>query len=850
MRGISKWMVLSCLLAGGPLGGAEPAAAEAQAEITGRVIDGETGEPAAGKGAPGQICGEVTDRETGQPVSGALVGIDRKGRRAREAATGRDGAFCLDEVAPGGMRLTVSLMGYSSHVEEVTLAPGAALALEIALLSNPIQLAPVEIIGESPLANRKRTGTASRLTPQAVELIRPVGTQELLELVPGINGYADDGFGNSRLSIGIRGLNPRRSSRVLILEDGVPIQPAVYVYPNAYYNPPSERIDAMEVVKGSSAIRFGPQTMGGVINYTTRRPDGTRGMVNQLAAGGNSYYSVYSEWRGLGGGRTASDAQLLYKHGDGFRDNNTFDQLNGTVKTQLRLSGRKVLYLKLNGNLESSNATYTGLTEYSFRTDPAFNPKEDDNFKVRRVSLDLMYTSRITPDLAGNTTLYLNVFDRRWWREDDIFVRASALETGDLTPVAYYQGGDLARVGGGAGNFGILRTFYVGGAAQDYTLQHTLAGHAARAEAGARAHWERFIDDKRIGDAPDARDGVYYTGSPGDPDDPVKIVGQSHHYETAALALYARERVEWGRWSLSPGARFEIFEQERVDRLRGAILADKLSWVLLPGLGLNYQRGPVNVFAGLHRGYTPPSSGALKVTNFGQDAGAGGLDLAPEKSWNLEAGVRSRGPALTLEACAFRLRIEDLVAAGRGTAFRNLGEVETYGLETALALSTSRLGPVLPDLHLAHTWLRTRIRSGLVTSATRAGDVEVDITGNELPYAPPHTLTVSLVKETRGLRLRTDVRFVDEVFTDFENIERTFNRGDTGPIPAYAVVNASADYAFAARWSAFVTAKNLLDEVHIGSRLHSNAGQPQAHLSSGILVGPRRQVTAGVRRGL
>ena len=850
MRGISKWMVLSCLLAGGPLGGAEPAAAEAQAEITGRVIDGETGEPVAGKGAPGQICGEVTDRETGQPVSGALVGIERKGRRAREAATGRDGAFCLDEVAPGGMRLTVSHMGYDSLVEDVTLAPGSSLALEIALLSNPIQLAPVEIIGESPLANRKRTGTASRLTPQAVELIRPVGTQELLELVPGINGYADDGFGNSRLSIGIRGLNPRRSSRVLILEDGVPIQPAVYVYPNAYYNPPSERIDAMEVVKGSSAIRFGPQTMGGVINYTTRRPDGTRGMVNQLAAGGNSYYSVYSEWRGLGGGRTASDAQLLYKHGDGFRDNNTFDQLNGTVKTQLRLSGRKVLYLKLNGNLESSNATYTGLTEYSFRTDPAFNPKEDDNFKVRRVSLDLMYTSRITPDLAGNTTLYLNVFDRRWWREDDIFVRASALETGDLTPVAYYQGGDLARVGGGAGNFGILRTFYVGGAAQDYTLQHTLAGHAARAEAGARAHWERFIDDKRIGDAPDARDGVYYTGSPGDPDDPVKIVGQSHHYETAALALYARERVEWGRWSLSPGARFEIFEQERVDRLRGAILADKLSWVLLPGLGLNYQRGPVNVFAGLHRGYTPPSSGALKVTNFGQDAGAGGLDLAPEKSWNLEAGVRSRGPALTLEACAFRLRIEDLVAAGRGTAFRNLGEVETYGLETALALSTSRLGPVLPDLHLAHTWLRTRIRSGVIASATRAGDVEVDITGNELPYAPPHTLTVSLVKETRGLRLRTDVRFVGEVFTDFENIAGTLNRGDTGPIPAYAVVNASADYAFASRWSAFLTAKNLLDEVYIGSRLHSNAGQPQAHLSSGILVGPRRQLTAGIRRGL
>ena len=870
MRGIPKWMVVSGLLAGIAAGGAERGAAEAPAQIAGRVIDAETGEPAAdapaeitgpmidgvtgqpaaGRVAPGQICGAVTDRESGQPVPGGLVGLEREGARTRKAVTGRDGSFCLDDVAPGGLRLTVSLMGYDSHVEEITLAPGAALDLEIALRSDPIQLAPVEILGEPPLVSRKRTGTVSKLPPRTVELIKPVGTQELLELLPGINGYADDGFGNSRLSIGIRGLNPRRSSRVLILEDGVPIQPAVYVYPNAYYNPPSERIDAMEVVKGSSAVRFGPQTMGGVINYTTRRPDGTRGMVNQVAAGGNGYYSLYSEWRGLGGGRTASDAQLLYKHGNGFRDNNTFDQLNGTVKTQVRLSGRKVLYLKLNGNLEKSKATYTGLTEYSFRTDPAFNPKEDDVFDVRRASLDLMYTSRITPDLTGNTTLYLNAFDRRWWREDDIFVRASALETGDLTPVPYYQGGDLVRVGGGAGNFGILRTFYVGGAAQDYTLRHTLAGGAARAEAGVRAHWERFVDDRKIGGAPGAREGVYYTGTPGDPGDPVKVVGQSHHYETAALALYARERVEWGPWTLSPGARFEIFEQERVDRLRGAILADKLSWVLLPGLGVNYQRGPVNLFAGVHRGYTPPSSGALKLTNFGQDAGAGGLDLKPEKSWNLEAGLRSRGPALTLEACAFLLRVEDLVAAGRGTAFRNLGEVETYGLETALALHASGLGPVLPDLHLAHTWLQTRVRNGRVTSATRAGDVEVDISGNELPYAPPHTLTVSLVKETRGLRLRTDVRFVDDVFTDFENIDRTFNRGDTGPIPAYSIVNASADYAFAPRWSAFVTAKNLLDEVYIGSRLHSNAGQPQAHLSSGILVGPRRQLTAGIRRGL
>ena len=133
-----------------------------------------------------------------------------------------------------------------------------------------------------------------------------------------------------------------------------------------------------------------------------------------------------------------------------------------------------------------------------------------------------------------------------------------------------------------------------------------------------------------------------------------------------------------------------------------------------------------------------------------------------------------------------------------------MGKVDTYGLELALGLATSRLAWILPDVNLAYTYLQTEIKSGIVTSATMAGNVAVDLSGNELPYAPPHTLTVGLVKQTKqGLRLRADVRFVDAVFTDFENIERTFNRGDTGPIPSYSIVNASADYKLSAHWSAF-----------------------------------------------
>ena len=795
-----------------------------------------------------EIRGKVVDKETDQLLSDATVKIGSEVHGLQETTTARDGTFHLTLDTPGQRQIEVSLSGYDSYSGMLELTPDSTHTLDIALLSHPFELAPVEIVGKPSQVSDKLTGTVALLEPQTVELIHPVGTQELLEFMPGINGYADDGFGNSRLSIGIRGLNPRRSARVLILEDGVPIQPAVYIYPNAYYNPPSDRINAVEVIKGSAALRFGPQTMGGVINYTTRKPDGTRGLTNQLTVGNNGYYSAFSEWRGFGPENITSDLQLLYKHGDGFRENNTLDQVNGTVKTLFRLNQKKTLYLKANGNFEDSNATYTGLTEYSFRTDPNFNPKPDDNFKILRTSLDLIYTNKISTNLISNTTVYTSLFDRRWWRENDVFVRASAFLKGDLTPVPHYQTGDLVRIGGGAGNFGILRTFYVGGVEQNYTFKHSLAGSQGHAEMGARVHWERFIDDRKIGDAPDVRDGVYYTGNPDDPDDPVNIVGQSHHYETTALALYLKEQREWDRLTVSPGVRFEVFKQERVDRLYGAILADKVSAVLLPGIGANYQLGRFNLFGGIHRGYTAPSSGALKITQFGENVEVGGLDLEAEKSWNMEVGFRSWTPGLTLEVAGFLVKISDIVAAGRGTAFRNLGKADTYGLETALAFGVSRFVPLLPDVNLSYTYLQTEIKSGIVKSATIAGNVGVNIAGNELPYAPRHTLTVGLAKQIGdSLRMRADMRFVDKVFTDFENLKQMYNRGDTGPIPSYTIVSASVDYKIFNQWKVFVTGKNLFDKVYIGSRLHSNAGQPEASLSSGILIGPRRQILAGVK---
>ncbi|MDZ7779905.1 MAG: TonB-dependent receptor [Gemmatimonadota bacterium] len=798
-------------------------------------------------GSGGEITGQAVDADTGMPVSGASVSVESGGRVLGSTITDPTGRYVVADLPAGEeVRVVFELLGYGRTSEAVVVRADAATSLDVVLEPRAISLAPLRILADASAASEGMPGTATHISAPAVDLLQPIGTQELLQYVPGVHGFADDGMGNSRLSIGIRGLNPRRSSRVLILEDGIPIQPAPYMYPNMYYNPPAERIDRVEVLKGSGAIRYGPQTMGGVVNYLTSRPGGSDRAVASLTAGNNGYASLMADLP-LGGSRTfRPELQLLYKRGDGFRQNNAFEQANGTFKAQLLRSDDRVAYLKANVNYENSNATYTGLTEYSFRSNPRFNPKEHDNFRVFRSSLDLIMNEQESSRLQHDTRLYLSFFDRRWWREDDVFVRASDYQEGEIRPVPPYQPGDLVRVGGGRQNLGILRTFYVGGIERSYEVGHTLFGGEATLDFGARVHFERFIDDKKRGDAPDAREGIYYTGDPEEPET-VDIVGQSHHYETTALALHASEQVRFGNLSVRPGVRFELFEQQQVDRLSGSLYQDRTTVVLLPGLGVNYRLGDHELFGGVHRGFTPPSSGTLRVVNFGDDVPEGGLDLDAEKSWNAELGVRSNLPWLSLEASGFHVTVENLVAAGRGTAFKNLGRVRNRGAELGATLAASELSPVLPDLNVSYTYLDTEVLKGVVSSAVRAGGAEVDIAGNELTYAPRHTVTAGLSRTFPwGLSLRTDVQYVDEVFTDFENVTETYNRGDTGPVPAYHIFNTAARYAVNDRVTLSVTAKNLLDAVYIGSRLHSNPGQPQANLSSGILPGPRRQINVGL----
>jgi Fe(3+) dicitrate transport protein len=128
-------------------------------------------------------------------------------------------------------------------------------------------LADVVVIGSREALTRI-PGSGQIVDHDAIVESRVFTINEALRKVPGVYARDEEGMG-LRPNIGIRGLNPTRSSKVLLLEDGLPLAFAPYGDNATYYHPPVERFERIEVLKGAGQIEFGPQTVGGVINYIT-----------------------------------------------------------------------------------------------------------------------------------------------------------------------------------------------------------------------------------------------------------------------------------------------------------------------------------------------------------------------------------------------------------------------------------------------------------------------------------------------------------------------------------------------------------------------------------------------------
>ena len=245
-------------------------------------------------------------------------------------------------------------------------APAFAVEYDIETIES------VSIIGTKADA-RKIAGSGTVISNEDLQKTIDTDIHKILSAVPGVFFRTEDSYG-LRPNISIRGTSLDRSSKITIMEDGVPVAPAPYTSASAYYFPTTGRIHGVEVLKGPSAITQGPSTIGGALNLisTPIPTEGKGQFVQEL--GDNGMMRTHAV---LGGDNGTFGAMVeVHEHStDGFDSianvggDTGFDKSDLLAKFRYT-SGNHEVTLKMLDLDESSDQTYVGLSQYSFQQNP------------------------------------------------------------------------------------------------------------------------------------------------------------------------------------------------------------------------------------------------------------------------------------------------------------------------------------------------------------------------------------------------------------------------------------------------------------------------------------------------
>ena len=420
-------------------------------------------------------------------------------------------------------------------------------------------------------------GSADVIGEEALTRSHVFTANEALRRVPGLQVRDEEGFG-LRPNIGLRGLNPTRTTKITLLEDGLPLAYSPYGDNASYYHPPIDRFAALEVLKGAHSLFFGPQTIGGVINYLTPGAPTTPGGFVQLSAGSRSYFNAH-----LRAGGHGVLVDYTRKQGDGARDNLEHVADDWNAKYTVRFGGRHTLTLRGNLYTEDSTVTYSGLTQAEFdRLGARYNPFKNDAFDIRRTGLSITHRARLVADAEVTTSLYHADFERDWWRQssnsqDGQHGAGAVVSVIDGVSATFLQ----HRLAGRrvdpdtqfASTQGRLRAYETTGIDSRLTLP-TAAGEL---QAGVKLHHEEQDRQQINGSAPTARSGARV---------------EDNSRETVAWSAFAAHRFTLGNFTLTPVTRYEAMEFERLNRLNGLGGRATLDRVL-PGLGATWQSGSI-----------------------------------------------------------------------------------------------------------------------------------------------------------------------------------------------------------------------------------------------------------------
>jgi Fe(3+) dicitrate transport protein len=682
------------------------------------------------------------------------------------------------------------------------------------------------IVGQHLVDVRRVAGSAQVIGKEELERRELNDIHRVLESVPGVYVREEDGFG-LRPNIGLRGVNSDRSSKVTLMEDGVLFAPAPYSAPAAYYMPLVTRMVAVEVFKGPASIEYGPQTIGGAINFRTRpvpsqfEADLDLSLGNYGTGKAHGVVGYGTERWGvlLEGVRLASKGfKQLDGGGDtGFEKNEAM--LKAAYRSDPSARVRHTFEVKLGFSTERSNETYLGLSSEDFAKTPLrrYAASQRDQMNWWRTQGVLTHRLSIGDWLLVTTTAYRHDFERTWLRFDhfengpDVF-SVLAYPTGTNALYRAILSGDEDSVG--AGQRLVLlsnrRTYVSQGVQASASARFATGPIAHEVEMGVRLHHDQ-IRRRHDGHGFDMIRGTLV---------PAGVPSQAYADNVAftrSFSAFVANRLSWGRLLVSPGVRVEVPWMGYGDELARQTSTTGAAVPLL-GFGAVYGFGSgLFALAGVHQGASPVAPG--------QDP-----SVQPERAVNSEAGVRFAGRGVRAEVIGFWSEYQNITGECTGSTGCtadainrqfNGGRARVLGLE-ALGSVRQRLGwGVVLNADLAYTFTSARFLSAFTSDNPIWGAVHE---GDELPYIPAHQGQLRVRAQKGPFELGVGGMYYGEV----RELAGQGAIPDAQRVPGRFLLDATASYELGGG-RLYVTATNLLNEPALVARRPLGA-RPQAPL--------------------
>lgn len=670
---------------------------------------------------------------------------------------------------------------------------------------------------------KNRTGSAYYLSPQDLQQFGYSDANKILRAVPGVNVFEEDGFG-LRPNISLRGTSPERSSKITLMEDGVLIAPAPYSAPAAYYFPTMGRIEAIEVLKGSSQVQYGPFTTGGAINMVSKSIP--RDFSGDVRFSYGNYNSRNTEATlGDSGNNFGFVTQYYNYNSDGFKSldnggNTGFDKSDYLGKFRLNTNHDanvfQSLTFKIQYSEETSNETYLGLTQEDFDNNPyrRYIASSEDQMNTEHWQFQLDHLIKPFQNVSLRTTAYQNTFSRNWYKLNDVNL-GETIGIGNILadPLTYnneYQA--LLGVTNTAEDvFGIKANNRSYDSKGIQTVANINFGNRLyqNLEIGIRYHEDsedrfQWKDKFAIQNGEMIRTTVAQKGS-----DSNRITSAE------AIAAHALYKLVFNGLTLTPGVRYETITLTRNDygkedptRL-GTDLSSKENNVnvWIPGFGANYKfNNALSLFGGVHKGFAPPG------TTEGSDS---------EKSINLELGSRFNFNGLIGELVGFyndydNLLGSDLAASG-GTGSLdqfNAGQATVKGVELLLNYDVLQAssGQLKLPVTLSYTFTDAKFQSDFDSTVGIFGEVN---SGDEIPYIAKNQFNVTAALENSHFNVSLSGRYTDALRTE----AGSGSIPDQFKIGSNFIVDMSAKFYYSESVTIFTNINNLFDSKYEVAKL-------------------------------